>query len=124
MSPTCCHSPRQPGNPAWLSPTAVAAAFIRRLRREHRYSVIPSNADQQLSTAVLAESGAGLGVRVEEASKSRLGQALRKTLVRPQYRSSAQQWATVYARYDSGVLFRKFVDDALTAAPLPGVVPE
>lgn len=85
---------------------------------------IPSNADQQLSTAVLAESGAGLGVRVEEASQSRLGQALQKLLFDPQYRSSAQQWATVYARYDSGVLFRKFVDDALTAAPLPGVVPE
>ena len=57
---------------------------------------IPSNADQQLSTAVLEESGAGLGVRVEEASERRLSQALKKLLFDPQYHRSAQQWATVY----------------------------
>jgi UDP:flavonoid glycosyltransferase YjiC (YdhE family) len=83
---------------------------------------IPSNADQQLSTAVLEESGAGLGVRVEEASQGRLLRALEKLLFDPQYRSSAQQWATVYARYDSGPLFRKFVDETLSAAPSPGAI--
>ena len=41
---------------------------------------IPSNADQQLSTALLVDSGAGLGVRVEEASPRRLQQALEKLL--------------------------------------------
>ena len=42
---------------------------------------IPSNADQQLSAAVLGESGAGLGVRVEEASERRLLRALEKDSV-------------------------------------------
>lgn len=74
---------------------------------------IPSNADQQLSTAVLEESGAGLGVRVEEASERRLLQALKSLLFDPRYRRSAQQWATVYSRYDSGVLFGEFLSDTL-----------
>jgi UDP:flavonoid glycosyltransferase YjiC (YdhE family) len=74
---------------------------------------IPANADQQLSTAVLEESGAGLGVRIEEASPSRLRRALEKLLFDPQYRRSAQQWATVYSRYDSGVMFRQFLAETL-----------
>ena len=74
---------------------------------------IPSNADQHLSTAVLEENGAGLGVRVEEASSRRLLRALERLLFDPQYRRTAQQWATVYSRYDSGALFRKFLDETL-----------
>jgi UDP:flavonoid glycosyltransferase YjiC (YdhE family) len=74
---------------------------------------IPENADQHLSTAVLEESGAGLGVRIEEASPSRLRRALEKLLFDPQYRRSAQQWATVYSRYDSGVMFRQFLAETL-----------
>jgi UDP:flavonoid glycosyltransferase YjiC (YdhE family) len=70
---------------------------------------IPSNADQHLSTAFLADSGAGVGVRVEEASGQKLLRALEKLLYEPQYRRSAQQWAAVYQQYDSGVLFRKFL---------------
>ncbi len=74
---------------------------------------IPSNADQHLSTAVLEESGAGLGVRVEEASQGRLLRALEKLLFDPQYRRSAQHWATVFNRYDSGVMFRQFLAETL-----------
>jgi UDP:flavonoid glycosyltransferase YjiC (YdhE family) len=74
---------------------------------------IPANADQQLSTAVLEESGAGLGVRVEEASPSRLARALERLLFDPQYRRNAQQWATVFSRYDSGVMFRRFLAETL-----------
>ena len=74
---------------------------------------IPSNADQQLSTAVLEESGAGLGVRIEEASERRLLRALEKLLFQPQYHRSAQQWAAVYSRYDSGVMFGQFLSDTL-----------
>jgi UDP:flavonoid glycosyltransferase YjiC (YdhE family) len=73
---------------------------------------IPSNADQHLSTAVLEESGAGLGVRVEEASEKRLRAAIERLLFEPQYRVTARKWAAVYARYDSGVLFREFVAEA------------
>ncbi len=72
---------------------------------------IPSNADQHLSTAVLEESGVGLGVRVEEASERRLLQALEKLLLEPGYREAAQNWASVYARYDSGVMFRQFISE-------------
>jgi UDP:flavonoid glycosyltransferase YjiC (YdhE family) len=78
---------------------------------------IPSNADQQLSVAVMAESGAGLGVRVEEASETRLLDALERLLSEPQYRLAARRWATVFDRYDSAALFRKFVGEALSVAP-------
>ena len=74
---------------------------------------IPSNADQLLSTAVLEESGAGLGVRVEEASQRKLTRSLEKLLFDPQYRRAAQNWAAVFSRYDSGVMFRKFLSEML-----------
>jgi len=76
---------------------------------------IPGNADQHVSTAVLEESGAGLGVRVEEASEKRLRAALERLLFQPQYRAAARKWAGIYARYDSGVLFRQFVAEVLSA---------
>jgi UDP:flavonoid glycosyltransferase YjiC (YdhE family) len=78
---------------------------------------IPSNADQQLSTAVLGESGAGLGVRVEEASEKRLLGALERLLSEPQYRLAAKRWAAVFDRYDSGALFRKFLSETLDGGP-------
>jgi UDP:flavonoid glycosyltransferase YjiC (YdhE family) len=74
---------------------------------------IPANADQQISTAALVESGAGLGVRVEEASPRRLLQALERLLNEPQFRASAQRWSAIYRRYDSGTLFRQFLDQVL-----------
>ncbi len=74
---------------------------------------IPSNADQHLSTAVLEESGAGLGVRVEEATGKRLLRALEKLLFDPQFQRSAEHWATVYSRHDSGEMFRSFVSGTL-----------
>jgi UDP:flavonoid glycosyltransferase YjiC (YdhE family) len=74
---------------------------------------IPSNADQHLSTDVLVESGAGLGVRSEDASEEPLRNALERLLHEPQYRAMAQKWADVFGRYDSGVLFREFVAEVL-----------
>ena len=74
---------------------------------------IPSNADQHMSTAVLEENGAGLGVREEEASEERLYESLKKLLVEPQYRRRAQEWASVFARYNSRELFSQFLDGAL-----------
>jgi UDP:flavonoid glycosyltransferase YjiC (YdhE family) len=74
---------------------------------------IPSNADQHLSTAVLEENGAGLGVRVEEASEKRLFRAFEKLLFDPKYATAARQWAEVYARYDSGAMFARFLREAL-----------
>jgi UDP:flavonoid glycosyltransferase YjiC (YdhE family) len=76
---------------------------------------IPENADQQLSTAFLEDNGAGLGVRVEEASPSRLRRALERLLFDPQYRRSAQHWAAVFGHYDSGVMFRRFLAETLDA---------
>ena len=73
---------------------------------------IPSNADQQLSTAVLQDNGAGLGVRVEEASEPRLRQALEKLLFEPEYHASAQRWAAIFARYQSRDLFQQFLEQA------------
>jgi UDP:flavonoid glycosyltransferase YjiC (YdhE family) len=76
---------------------------------------IPSNADQHLSTAFMEDSGAGLGVRVEEASEKPLRLALEKLLFEPAYRAAARHWAGVYARYDSGALFREFIAQTLGA---------
>jgi UDP:flavonoid glycosyltransferase YjiC (YdhE family) len=74
---------------------------------------IPANADMQLSTAVLVESGAGLGVRVEEASERRLRRALERLLHDPVFKTAAARWAEIYARYDSGALFRAFLKQVL-----------
>ncbi len=74
---------------------------------------IPGNADQQLATATLEESGAGTRVRVEEASEKPILRSLEKLLFEPRYREAARRWSTVYARYDSGVLFRQFLSKVL-----------
>jgi UDP:flavonoid glycosyltransferase YjiC (YdhE family) len=62
---------------------------------------------------VLVGSGAGLGVRSEDASEEALRNALEKLLHKPQYRATARKWADVFGRYDSGVLFREFVAEVL-----------
>jgi UDP:flavonoid glycosyltransferase YjiC (YdhE family) len=85
---------------------------------------IPSNADQQLSTAVLEENGAGLGVRVEEATQRRLLRALEKLLFDPAYRRSAQEWASVFSRYDSGAMFRNFLCETLDRGDDPRERPQ
>lgn len=74
---------------------------------------IPSNADQHLSTATLAANGAGLGVRVEEANEQKLHNALEKLLFEPQYKQEAQRWGSIFAKYDSGAMFRQFLSDVL-----------
>jgi UDP:flavonoid glycosyltransferase YjiC (YdhE family) len=74
---------------------------------------VPANADNHLSTAALVESGAGLGIRVEEASSAKLHRALSDLLEDPRFTQSAQKWAQIYARYDSPTLFRGFLDEIL-----------
>lgn len=76
---------------------------------------IPSNADQQMAAAVLAESGAGLSVRVEEASPRRLKSALEALLLPDPspFGGEARRWAGVFARYDTPALFRSFVFNVL-----------
>ena len=74
---------------------------------------IPSNADQQISTAVLAARGAGLGLRVEEASPRRVKRTLEKLLLDPALSAAARRWAKIFAQYDSGALFRNFVRQAV-----------
>jgi UDP:flavonoid glycosyltransferase YjiC (YdhE family) len=85
---------------------------------------IPSNADMQISTAVLEESGAGLGVREEEASEKRLETALERLLTDPQYRVAAQRWAAVFSRYDTGALFRKFIHETFSVTPTGSAAPD
>ena len=78
---------------------------------------IPSNADMHMSTAVLEDNGAGLGIRVEDANEKRIYAALEKLLNVPQYSRRAKEWAAIYARYDSGAMFRKFLSEALATPP-------
>ena len=117
MSPTCCHSPRLPPQAGVVVSHGGSGGLYPAIAAGTPVLGIPSNADQQLSTAVLQESGAGLGVRVEEASQRRLLRALERLLFDPQYRRAAQQWATVFSRYDSGALFRKFLAETLDGVP-------
>jgi UDP:flavonoid glycosyltransferase YjiC (YdhE family) len=70
---------------------------------------IPSNGDQHLCTALMESHGAGLGVRVEEASEARLAAALGRLLNEKSFRDKAQEWKKVFARYDSGTLFNLFM---------------
>ena len=77
---------------------------------------IPSNADQQLSTAVLEESGAGLGIRVEEASESRLAAALQRLLSESEFRITAQQWKPKFCNYATTRQFGLFMQKALSGA--------
>jgi UDP:flavonoid glycosyltransferase YjiC (YdhE family) len=70
---------------------------------------IPSNADNQLSTAVLEENGVGLGVRVEEASETRLYAALSRILSEPSFTASAKRWAQVFQQDENLNRFCKFV---------------
>jgi UDP:flavonoid glycosyltransferase YjiC (YdhE family) len=71
---------------------------------------IPSNADQHLSTAVLTDRGAGLGVRVEEASASRLRKALHALICEQSYATAAGYWAERFTSFDTGSQFRAFLD--------------
>lgn len=74
---------------------------------------VPTNADNHLSTATLVDSGAGLGVRVEEANAVRLEKAVSALLEDPSFRHRAKDWAEVFARYDSRGLFRGFLEQIL-----------
>jgi UDP:flavonoid glycosyltransferase YjiC (YdhE family) len=71
---------------------------------------IPSNADQQLSTAVLEENGAGLGVRVEEATSKRLHQALQRVLSEDRFAEAAKVWGIIFQQDAGGDFFRKFLE--------------
>ena len=71
---------------------------------------IPSNADQHLSTAVLEENGAGLGVRVEEASARNLHAALSKLFFDPRFKDSAKTWGTLFQQHASKNVFQQFLN--------------
>lgn len=74
---------------------------------------IPSNADQQIAGAVLAESGAGINVRVEEASERALQQAIEAIMTDGLYKETALRWKSVFSRYDTATLFNNFLDEVL-----------
>lgn len=71
---------------------------------------IAANADQQLTTAVLEENGAGLGLRIEHSSERNIRAAVEKLLYRSEYRERARKWAEIFRRYDAGARFREFAD--------------
>ena len=73
---------------------------------------IPSNADQQISAAVLAGSGAGLSLRVEEASERRLTETIERILSGRSFSDAAIRWKTVFAITDSRALFQEFLTSA------------
>jgi len=74
---------------------------------------IPSNGDQHMSTAFLEHAGAGLGVRVEEATEGRLFAALERLLNEKGFGERARYWKGVYGRYESGRMFAGFLGSVL-----------
>ena len=76
---------------------------------------IPANADQQLSSRVMQENGAGLAVRVENANETNLEQALRRLLSETSFRQAAERWKKVFAQYQSPELFRSFLEKAFAS---------
>jgi UDP:flavonoid glycosyltransferase YjiC (YdhE family) len=74
---------------------------------------IPSNADQHLSTATLEDSGAGLGLRVEEATAQRLHATLERMLSDASLAVAAKAWGEVF-QHDSGPeMFHQFLEETL-----------
>jgi UDP:flavonoid glycosyltransferase YjiC (YdhE family) len=74
---------------------------------------LPSNADQQLSAAVLEENGAGISVRVEEASERRLKSALERLMFEEPLGKAARHWKGVMGKHETRRMFRAFVETAL-----------
>ena len=70
---------------------------------------IPSNADQHLSTAVLEENGAGLGVRAEEASSKHLRSALQELFSNGSYSAVAKRWSAIFRQDQTANRFREFL---------------
>jgi UDP:flavonoid glycosyltransferase YjiC (YdhE family) len=70
---------------------------------------IPSNADQHLSTAVLEESGAGVGVRVEEASSKRLHTTLEKLMSDHRFAVAAKGWGNIFQQHGKKNWFQQFL---------------
>jgi UDP:flavonoid glycosyltransferase YjiC (YdhE family) len=70
---------------------------------------IPSNADQHLSTAVLEENGAGLGVRAEEASSKHLRSALQELFSKGSYSAVAKRWSAIFRKDQTTNRFREFL---------------
>jgi UDP:flavonoid glycosyltransferase YjiC (YdhE family) len=70
---------------------------------------IPSNADQHLSTAVLEENGAGLGVRAEDASSGNLRSALQELFSAGSYSAAAKRWSVVFQKDRMTNRFREFL---------------
>jgi UDP:flavonoid glycosyltransferase YjiC (YdhE family) len=70
---------------------------------------IPSNADQHLSTAVLEENGAGLGVRAEEASSKHLRSAIQELFSKGAYSAAAKRWSVIFRKDQATSHFREFL---------------
>jgi len=66
---------------------------------------IPNNIDNLLSTAVLEESGAGLGIRAEKASAQNLRNAIERLRYEPAFKKRAEEWAVIMKGYDSKKIF-------------------
>jgi UDP:flavonoid glycosyltransferase YjiC (YdhE family) len=71
---------------------------------------IPSNADQHLSTAMLEQNRAGLGVRVEEASFERLHTAVQRFFSEPGFSQAAKAWGITFQRHANENLFQQFLN--------------
>jgi UDP:flavonoid glycosyltransferase YjiC (YdhE family) len=73
-----------------------------------------TNPDQQLSMKVLAQAGAGLSHPAAELAAETVQALVGRALEDPDLRQGAARLAKQFAGYDSGVLFNRFLDRALS----------
>jgi UDP:flavonoid glycosyltransferase YjiC (YdhE family) len=72
---------------------------------------IPSNIDNHLSAAILADHGAGLSVRVESASTKNLLRAMKMLLSDPHFKSRALDCAANFRRHETSTAFPKLISE-------------
>ncbi len=98
------------GGTGGLYPTLAAGAPML---------AIPSNIDNHLSSALLEKCGAGLSVRVENATPQRLRAALQRLLAEPHFKRSAEHYAAAIRAQDTRELFPALLNRWLTARKTP-----
>jgi UDP:flavonoid glycosyltransferase YjiC (YdhE family) len=77
---------------------------------------IPNNIDNHLSSALLNRSGAGLCVRVEDASVKTLRRALERLLFEKSFKQAAAKWPAIMGRYNTKEIFPDILRNWFTRA--------
>jgi UDP:flavonoid glycosyltransferase YjiC (YdhE family) len=76
---------------------------------------IPSNFDQFLAMQAIERVGAGIQVKARAADEETVKDAILRCLADGTLRQSAEEVAREFARWDSGTIFRDWVDGTVAS---------